>query len=152
MIFDGGITFVTTYGQTTPNPFAILVGSVRWGVTRSEYIIKTNAFLDDVLSNYVYDRFDIGRAEGSEEFDEANATANALEGFDKRILARLTSSFEDSAWFAYQEDAILWSTRESGLQNCDGDVEYKSLEEGNTFILRLIKFAAKNGGPALDGI
>lgn len=146
------IRFVTTFGNTLPSPFAILIGSARWSVTKGEYVVSTNSFLENAAGLHVYDALDLGVQVGRGEYEEAKATNAALEGLDDRRLAHLKSSFKESAWFATQEDAVLWSTRESGLQNCSGEVEYKSLEEGNGFVLRLIKGIATSTGQQVDGI
>jgi len=145
------VSLATTFGNELPNPFAILLGSVRWSVTRSEYVVSTNNFVDYGDATHIFDSMTEGVQAGVEEYDEANATIDALEGLDKRILARLISSVENSAWFANDVDANLWGTK-TALGVLPFEVTYYSFETGNDFVHRLVGIHAKTTGETIDGV
>lgn len=142
--------FTTTFDNTVPGPWALLVGSVRWSISRGEYVVSKNDFLDEDMFTFVEGHLNEGLASGIKDLEEAIAAKEAIEALEENIIFRFHSQYGASAYFQERGDAEAWAMAKAG-DNHPWSAIWASLET-DPFVHAIVGKIKEDGGPALDGL
>lgn len=146
---NGVHDFITTFDQTMPSPYALLLASIRWSPTQGKYVTVANALLEATIMQDIGIEIAKGLTLGIEAWDDANKIIDDIEALKGKVLAEANSDAGRSAWFAKQEDAELWA-----VSLCQGNpytVKFVSLE-ADDMVHAIVGKIKDQTGEALDGI
>lgn len=142
----------TTFDNSVPGPWGLLVGSARWSVSKGEYVVSKNDFLDSEYpgQGWVVENLEAGIASGMKAYDEAVATNDELEALDKEAVVRFDSEFGTTAYFQERADAEAWS-KANAAEHHPWSVVWVNRANDSLVEAILAKWK-EDGGPELEGL
>lgn len=142
----------TTFDDSVPIPWALLVGSARWSVSKGEFVVSKNDFLDSEYpgQGWVVENLEAGIASGMNAYDEAVAANDELEALDKKAVVRFDSEFGTTAYFLERADAEAW-TKANAAEHSLWSVVWVHRANDSLVKAMLAKWK-EDGGPELRGL
>lgn len=149
---DDDFQVITTFDNSVPGPWGLLVGSARWSAHKGGYVVSKNDFLDAEYPGWgwVVENLEAGIASGVKAYDEAVSASNELEALDKEAVVRFDSKYGTTAYFQERATAEAWS-KANAAEHHPWRVVFVSFEN-DALVHGIVRTWKDEGGPEVDGL